>query len=386
MMQNRPAKILEISSYPPPHAGWGVRVQFVKRQLEQLGHDCQVLNIGKSRNLQSPEFVGVRNGWDYCRKVFRFCREGYLVHMHMNGHSSKGLVLAFLAEVISLLFGRRCVLTFHGGSDQLFFPKQKNKYTTFIFYILFVMPKYIICNDNIVKRKISEYGINLKKIYPIPAFSKQYIDFNPVNISEEMVFFLQKSNPILVTYIMLRPVFDIKTLLFSIKELTKDWPGLGLVVMGSNTTPEGLEPGEVHRLVQELELAPYLFWTGDLPHAQFLTILSNASVFIRTPICDGVCASVLEALALGKPVVASENPHRPPGVLTFQTGQPADLANKVRQVLEQNAACSSSQAKTPEVQDTVADEARLLLDLALGKGAPMLSNPLRSSSADGTGD
>ena len=27
----RPAKILEITSYPPPRAGWGVRVEFLKR-------------------------------------------------------------------------------------------------------------------------------------------------------------------------------------------------------------------------------------------------------------------------------------------------------------------------------------------------------------------
>jgi glycosyltransferase involved in cell wall biosynthesis len=364
MMQNQSAKILEISSYPPPHAGWGVRVQFVKKKLEQLGHDCQVLNIGKSRNLQSLEFVGVKNGWDYFRKVFRFCRKGYLIHMHMNGHSSKGLVLAFFAEMISLLYRRRCVLTFHGGSDQLFFPKDKNRKFSLIFYILFLIPKYIICNDIIVKNKISEYGINLKKIYSIPAFSKQYIDFSPVNLSEEMKSFLQKNNPILITYIMLRPVFDVKTLLHSIKELTKDWPQLGLVVMGSNTTPEDLDPEEIYRLVQELALESHLFWTGDLPHAQFLTMLSRASVFIRTPTCDGVCASVLEALALGKPVVASENPHRPPGVLTFKAGQPADLSDKVRQALKQKAA-HLSQTKTPEVQDTVTDEARLLLELAL---------------------
>ena len=32
MRQAQHAKVLEISSYPPPHAGWGVRVQFVKEK------------------------------------------------------------------------------------------------------------------------------------------------------------------------------------------------------------------------------------------------------------------------------------------------------------------------------------------------------------------
>jgi glycosyltransferase involved in cell wall biosynthesis len=380
MRQDRRAKILEISSYPPPHAGWGVRVQFVKKKLEQLGNVCQVLNIGKSRQLQSSEFIGVKNGWDYCRKVFQFCRQGYLVHMHMNGHSPKGLVLAFLAEMISLLCGRRCVLTFHGGSNQSFFPKSNKISMIPIFYVLFLIPKFIICNDDIVKKKISQYGISNRKIYSIPAFSRQYIEFEKVNIIEDVENFIKKSNPILITYIMLRPVFDVKTLLYSVKELTKDWPRIGLILMGSNTTPEDIEPDEVNNLIQDLALEQHLYWTGDLLHEQFLTILSYASVFIRTPICDGVCSSLLEALALGKPVVASENPHRPPGVLTFKAGQYVDLADKVRCALEQNT-LDALPLKVPEIPDTVADEARFLLNVVQGKGVPVLDHTLWSSSA-----
>jgi glycosyltransferase involved in cell wall biosynthesis len=155
--------------------------------------------------------------------------------------------------------------------------------------------------------------------------------------------------------------------------------------MGSNTTPEDMEPEEVNSLIQELALEPHLCWTGDLPHEQFLTILSYASVFIRTPICDGVCSSVLEALALGKAVVASENPHRPPGVLTFKAGQSADLADKVRHALNQSAT-GASQQKAPEVPDTVADEARFLLHIVLGKGVPALNNTLWSSSTHAADD
>ncbi|MFQ5729493.1 MAG: hypothetical protein ACE5GN_03940, partial [Waddliaceae bacterium] len=154
MFQNKYAKILEISSYPPPHAGWGVRVQFVKRKLEQLGHTCRVLNIGKSRREKSTEYVDVQGGLDYCRKIDRYCKEGYLVHMHMNGQSPKGLILSFLAELISLLNGKRCVLTFHAGAEQRFFPKKKGRIISIVMYTLFKIPKYIICNDKKVKNKI----------------------------------------------------------------------------------------------------------------------------------------------------------------------------------------------------------------------------------------
>ena len=98
-------KILQITSYPPPRAGWGVRVEFLKKRLESEGHVCTVLNLGRSRTIPSPEYETVLGGSDYVKKVWRFSRAGYTVHMHMNGESPKGFVLTLLAEFINLLWG-----------------------------------------------------------------------------------------------------------------------------------------------------------------------------------------------------------------------------------------------------------------------------------------
>jgi hypothetical protein len=70
------AKILEVTSYPPPRAGWGVRVEYVKRQLEHEGHSCVVINIGNSRTIPSAEYETVMGGADFVRKVWRFCVAG----------------------------------------------------------------------------------------------------------------------------------------------------------------------------------------------------------------------------------------------------------------------------------------------------------------------
>jgi glycosyltransferase involved in cell wall biosynthesis len=117
-------------------------------------------------------------------------------------------------------------------------------------------------------------------------------------------------------------------------------------------------------LVQELGLERHLYWTGDLPHEQFLTVLSHASVFIRTYIYDGVCSSVLEALALNVPVVACENPHRPPEARTFKTGQVADLIAKIQQAWH-SADCAHTPLRSPEIRDTVDEEAKLIVEIAL---------------------
>jgi glycosyltransferase involved in cell wall biosynthesis len=77
-----------------------------------------------------------------------------------------------------------------------------------------------------------------------------------------------------------------------------------------------------------------LLLLGNLNHDQFLTLLSRSFVYLRTPACDGVAASVLESLALGIPVVASENGRRPAGVLTYSDSSAAEMVQKLQFVRE----------------------------------------------------
>ena len=135
-------------------------MQFLKEHLERHGHECVVLNIGSSRAIPSPEYETVLGAWDYVRKVWRFSRDGFVAHVHVNGASPKGFVLAILAELINLAFGRRCFLTFHAGVEQVYFPRPKYPALLPMYWVLFTLPKAIICNSEEVKSKIVEYGVN----------------------------------------------------------------------------------------------------------------------------------------------------------------------------------------------------------------------------------
>ena len=77
-----------------------------------------------------------------------------------------------------------------------------------------------------------------------------------------------------------------------------------------------------------------LLLLGNLTHDQFLTLLSRCFAYLRTPECDGVAASVLESIALGVPVVASENGRRPEGVITYGDVDAADMCEKLLFVTE----------------------------------------------------
>ena len=77
-----------------------------------------------------------------------------------------------------------------------------------------------------------------------------------------------------------------------------------------------------------------LLLLANLTHDQFLALMTRCFAVLRTPACDGVAASVLEALALGVPVVASENGRRPTGVITYEDTSAKDLSGKLIHLLE----------------------------------------------------
>jgi hypothetical protein len=75
----------------------------------------------------------------------------------------------------------------------------------------------------------------------------------------------------------------------------------------------------------------YLY--GPLPIERALAVVEAADVFVRPTLADGDSLSVREAIALGRPVVASRVGVRPPGVVTYPADDPAALAELLFQTL-----------------------------------------------------
>lgn len=354
-----PRKILQITSYPPPRAGWGVRVQFLKRHLERQGHRCVVLNTGSSRAIPSDEYETVLGGWDYVRKVWRFSREGFVAHIHVNGASAKGFVLAIAAEVINRLWGHRCFLTFHAGVEQVYFPRPKYPALLPMYRVLFGLPRTIICNSEAVKAKIVEYGVNAGKVVPIPAFSRQYLESVQSTLPDDLASFYTRFPQLVFCYTKIRPLFFPEVIIEGFAQVAASRSDVGLVLCG---VAGHMEPGlwiAVQNAIAKHRLEERIAIVNDVPHEVFLAALRRARVYLRTHASDGVCSSVLEALALGVPVVATENNHRPPGVITYRPEDPQALALVLNEVLNRHEQIAAALPR-PEMGDTLEEEARLL--------------------------
>jgi glycosyltransferase involved in cell wall biosynthesis len=361
----RVARILEVSSYPPPRAGWNVRVEFLKKYLESCGHECVVLNIGTNRTIPSDEYETVMNGFDYLRKLIRFSRRGFVAHVHVNGASPKGFVLAILAEIVNLLSGRRCFLTFHAGIEQVYFPRPKYPLLLPVFWLMFTIPKRIICNSEEVKKKIVEYGVAADKVVPIPAFSQQYMERSSSALSPELETFFGRFEHVVFCYIKMRRLFFPEQTIAAFARLAEKRSDAGLLLCGvGGYTDAGMWPAVQARLAKA-DLADRVLVIEDLPHDLFLQALGRASVCLRTHLSDGVCSSVLEALSLRVPVVAVENHTRPEGVITYDPNDEERLSEILNDVIDRRNEIVSA-LQPPSIRDTLAEEAHLLIS---GSGA-----------------
>jgi glycosyltransferase involved in cell wall biosynthesis len=360
-----PARILEICTYPPPRGGWSMRVELIKKTLEAQGHECVVLNTGRNRLVPSPDYETLLSPLDFIRKVWRYSRAGFTVHEHINGESAKGFIRVLLAEVLNLCAGRRCYLTFHAGTDQQFFPRHKAPALVPIYWIIFAIPQRIVCNSPAVKARIAEYGVNPDKIVPIPAFTRQYLDFTPVALSPEIESFMAGFPQVIFTYIRVRPTFNLQTLIEGFALIARERSDVGLLFVGVSDDIDAELWADVQNRIATHNLAPRMCIVEEFDHDQFLTGLTRCACYLRTPTSDGVASSVLEALALGVPTVAAENGTRPAGVITFSERDPRQLADKVLFALANRAEVSASLPR-PLIPDTLTDEVRLLTGAALG--------------------
>lgn len=354
------ARILEIGPYPPPRAGWSLRVEFLKKQLEAEGHDCVALNTGQNRRVPSSEYETVLTPFDFVRKVWRYSRAGYTVHEHVNGESPKGFARTILAELLNLLTGKRCYLTFHAGVDQPYFPRGKAPALIPLYRLMFAIPRRIICNSEDVKARIVEYGVPPSKIIPIAAFTRQYLEFTPsATLPQDIETFFGRFRHVLFAYVRIRDGFYLATLIEGLAAVAAARQDVGLLMVGAAGDIDPRLWSDVEARISRHALQNRICIAGDMDHDAFLTMLTRCSLYVRTPTSDGVASSVLEAMALGVPVVASQNGTRPPGVLTFDPDSAQDLATTLHRALTDLARLRAATSNIA-IPDTLSDEVRVL--------------------------
>ena len=104
-------------------------------------------------------------------------------------------------------------------------------------------------------------------------------------------------------------------------------PGLAVRIVGNGPCTAGL-----HRLAAELKLGSTVTWLGDVSRSQLAAEYVRASLFCLPSVQEGFGIVLLEAMAAGKPIVASRAaaiPETAPHATLVEPDNPAALASAI---------------------------------------------------------
>jgi len=193
----------------------------------------------------------------------------------------------------------------------------------------------IIAVSNAVKQHLVAQGLPAERISVIHNGVDLRAFARPDSSGEvRRAWRLPEAAPVLVTIGRLAPTKGHADLLHALAILVRDpgWRELRLLVVGA-----GPLLSELRRLAERLELAQRTVFAGF--QRDVLPSLQAAEVFVLPSVQEGLSLSALEAMALGKPVVACRVGGTPEVVVDGETGilvapgQPAELARALDQLL-----------------------------------------------------
>jgi glycosyltransferase involved in cell wall biosynthesis len=341
-------RILQIGNWPPPVCGWTMNLVGLRKELQNRGWDCPVMNLNENRRVKNSDYIDVQSGWDYVKKVTRHVWNGYAVHVRANGETQKGYWLALAALALARVFRQASLLTYCGGHQQTYFPAPQSRLRHGLFALLFRVPHVIFCNSEGVKAALLTTGIRPEKVVPIAHFSAHYIQFTPTRLPADLETFYQRHEGVFFLYACFRPEYDLEFVAEAIRRFRRSHPSVGFAIVGAGER----ELGSMKRFVEAQKLDHAVCLLGSVPHDLFLTLLGRSLAYVRVPVTDGVCSSVLEALALKVPVLAADNGARPPGTELWRKGDIESLLLLLRQAATQRDAMVA-RIQQPALEDNV---------------------------------
>lgn len=321
-------KIVLIGDYPPPYGGISVHVQQLSRLLTQSGADCRVIDIERGTE---PKEGAIRVGGyvDFLRKLLRFSSQGFVSHIHTNGHNFKSWLAIWVTTWAGFLFGRRNVVTIHSGLMPAYSDGSGRLAKIVIRTALWPAGKVIAVNEQIEKALL-KLNVSADRMVVLPAFA---LGARSGSLPERVLAWRERFQPLVTSAVYLEKEYGTELLIEACRRLAQKYPNLGCLVMGS-----GSEEGRLREEIRKRNLEDRVFLLGNVPHEICLSIMEKSDLFVRPTFFDGDAISVREGLALGVPTVASNVGFRPEGVFLFEAGDVSDLARQMENGLRERDA------------------------------------------------
>jgi glycosyltransferase involved in cell wall biosynthesis len=143
---------------------------------------------------------------------------------------------------------------------------------------------------------------------------------------------------VIVSMRALEPLYRVEDIVRGFAQLASEFPGVHLVVGNDGSLRNQLED-----LVRSLHLEDRVSFIGSLPEESLPELLRATDVYVTASEVDGSSVTLLQAMACGTAVVASNTPGNSEWTtsgatgLLFQVADPTELATTVGRLLNRTA-------------------------------------------------
>ena len=317
------ARALIIGALPPPSGGVATHCRELERALDRLGVRAELID---------PRRVGPDGRDGRARLVARLAlarlrRE--LVHVHTNGHNRGSWTLAAICAAGHL---GPSLLTLHSGLA----PDYMRAHARACRAIAARYDRIIAVNAEIAAA-LTDAGVAPARIVVAAAFTPASLAFRlpPPGLAQ-----IRRAHELRVASALAPgPEYGAAVLLDAFALVRARRADAGLVVYGPGTRAPALAAAARAR-----GLGGAVYHLGELERSRALAVVAAADVFVRPTLADGDAISVREAVALGRPVVASDVGARPPEAALFPAGDAAACAELIFQTVSKGLP-----EKTPRV-------------------------------------
>lgn len=231
--------------------------------------------------------------WSIIRDIYRLIRRWdiKIVRTHQYHANLYGRIAAFMAKAPCIISSIHNVYTI----DKKIHRRLINKYLT-------AFTDKVVAVSNAVKKDILEYDkIPEDKIIVIynGVEIERFLRGKNKDIRAELK--LNSDTPLIGTVGRLTIQKGHKFLIEAIAKLKKDFPNITLLIVGDGPLRQ-----ELKDYAETLRIGKNVMFLGvrrDIPE-----ILSTIDIFVLSSLWEGLCNSLIEAMAAEKPVIATDIP------------------------------------------------------------------------------
>src|SRR5579885_2945703 len=220
-------KVLLMGPYPPPSGGVSVHVLAAHKLLTEAGLSCQVLNLPEPSRAKGA--ARLRHWARLVRSLRRRAKQGWIIHVHINGHNWKSWAVAAIGGVSGSAAAGR-ILTLHSGMVAKYLGTASAWRRALAAFACARFTR-IVCVTTEIRAALLSLGVPIERTEILPA----YLGAVPrkQGIEDWLLSWIREHSPVISTALFFRPEYGFRLLVEAVSRLRSRYPRLGCLVMGS---------------------------------------------------------------------------------------------------------------------------------------------------------